>query len=416
MNSRRAFLGQVASGIGGLAIPHVVLGANDRVRFGIIGFGARGQEIARDALSCVNTEFTAISDIYGGHREKAKAIAPSIKTFVDYRLMLEEKDLDAVLISTPPHLHAEHFVASLEAGKHVYQEKIMAFSLNHAKRMRTAYEATKGRQVVQIGHQACSSGHVADAQSWISAGKLGQITAINTSMYRNTPHGKPQWSRYIKPDMTPENIAWNQFLGEAPQVPFDANRFQNWRLFWDYSGGNVHENMCQQAAFWYKVLGLKIPQAVTMTGGLFRWKDGREVPDTMNVSMVQSEQILFSWSSGFGNASPGMAEQVLGSDGTIVRALQIKYLPEKVNRADLEPIIGQAQTKRSAHMQNFIEAIRESKEVNCSFDLGFRVSIACAMAVESFRRGSTVRWDRINQEFIQTVVEADTASITALVD
>ncbi|MGA8027830.1 MAG: Gfo/Idh/MocA family oxidoreductase [Bryobacteraceae bacterium] len=400
MSSRRTFLGQVATGIGGLAIPGAVLGSNDRLRFGIIGYGARGQEIVRDALSCPNTEFAGVCDIYTDQRERAKSLAPSVKTFIDHRLMLEQKDLDLVLIATPQHLHCEHFVDSIQAGKHVYLEKTMAFSVEHARRMRAIYQPLKDKQVVQIGHQACSSGHVADAESFLSGGKLGQITGIDAAMYRNTPHGKPQWSRPIKPDMTPENIVWSKFLGDAPKVPFDANRYRNWRFFWDYSGGNVYENMCHQVAFWYKVLQLQIPQTVTMRGGLFVWKDGREVPDTMSVSMVQPEDLLFTWVSSFGNASLGVTEQVLGTDGTISRGMQIRYVPEKVNRPDAEALTGQTPSVRSAHMQNFIDAIRFGNQVNCPFDLGYRVSIACRMAVESYRQGRTVRWDDSKEEIV----------------
>jgi predicted dehydrogenase len=400
MSSRRKFLGQFATGIGGLALPETVLAANEKVRFGIIGYGARGQEIVRDALNCPNTDFAAVCDIYTAQREKAKAVNPAIQTFIDHRLMLEESDLDAVLIATPQHLHCEHFVDSIQAGKHVYQEKTMAFTVEHAKRMRAAYEPVRNKQVVQVGHQACSSGHVADVKNFLAGGKLGQITAIDATMYRNTPHGKPQWSRPLRPDMTPENIVWNKFLGEANKVPFDANRYENWRFFWDYSGGNVYENMCHQVAFWYKMLGLKIPSAVTMTGGLYLWKDGREVPDTMNVAMVQQEELLFSWASGFGNASLGVTEQVLGSDGTIMRGPQLRFLPEKMNAPQGEALIGDTPTLPSSHMRNFMDAIREGKEVNCPFELGFRVSIACRMAVESYRQGRTMRWDSTKEEIV----------------
>jgi predicted dehydrogenase len=354
----------------------------------------------RDALNCPNTEFSAVCDIYTEQRERAKTVAPGIKTFIDHRLMLEQQELDAVLIATPQHLHCEHFVDSIQAGKHVYQEKTMAFTVEHAKRMRAAYEPVKGKQVVQVGHQACSSGHVADAMTFLAGGKLGQITAIDATMYRNSPHGKPQWSRPVRPDMNPENIVWSKFLGEAPKVAFDANRYENWRFFWDYSGGNVYENMCHQVAFWYKALGLNIPQAVTMTGGLYLWKDGRQVPDTMNVSMNQPEEMLFSWVSGFGNASLGITEQVLGSDGAIVRGPQIRYLPEKMNTPGGEAVTGATPTMPSSHMRNFMDAIRAGKEINCPFELGFRVSIACRMAVESYRQGRTVRWDTGKEEIV----------------
>jgi predicted dehydrogenase len=219
-------------------------------------------------------------------------------------------------------------------------------------------------------------------------------------MYRNTPHGKPQWTRPIFPDMTPENIVWSSFLGGAPRVPFDANRYINWRFFWDYSGGNFYENMCHQLAFWYKVLGVQIPRSVTATGGIFLWKDGREVPDTMNVSMEHGEELLFSWDSGFGNDRLGVGESVLGTDGTIEKSQQIRYAPQKVNRPDGVEKLGQTRTEPRAHMQNFLDAIRTGKETNCPFDIGFKVSIACRMAVESYRKGRAVLWDPQREEIV----------------
>jgi predicted dehydrogenase len=217
-------------------------------------------------------------------------------------------------------------------------------------------------------------------------------------MYRNTPRGKPQWSRPVYPDMTVENIIWKAFLGPAPQHEFDPNRYVNWRFFWDYSGGNVYENMCHQIAFWYKVMNLEIPRAVTMTGGLYLWKDGREVPDTMSVAMEHAEEILFTWDSGFGNNQPGVSEEVLGTDGTISRSQQIRYIPQKVNRPSGVEMPGASATAPRAHMQNFLDCIRGSREPSCPFDLGYRVSIACRMAVESYRHGRTVRWNPEKEE------------------
>jgi predicted dehydrogenase len=201
--------------------------------------------------------------------------------------------------------------------------------------------------------------------------------------------------------MTSENILWNKFLGEAPKVPFDPNRYINWRFFWDYSGGNVYENMCHQVAFWYKVLGLQIPRAVTMTGGLYLWNDGREVPDTMNVSMEQPENILFSWLSGFGNNSPGMTEQVLGDDGSIFKSTdEIRYAPEKVNSPSGRQLTGKTPTAPHAHMQNFLDCIRSGKETNCPFELGFNVAVACRMAVESYRQKRTLHWETQKEEIV----------------
>ena len=126
----------------------------------------------------------------------------------------------------------------------------------------------------------------------------------------------------------------NRFWAVRRRAISTRNRYINWRFFWDYSGGNVYENMCHQVAFWYKVMGLQIPESVSMTGGIYLWKDGREVPDTMSVAMVHPEEILFSWDSGFGNSQLGSTEDVLGTDGTIAKGQQIRYLPQKVNRPD----------------------------------------------------------------------------------
>src|SRR5258706_3256900 len=106
-------------------------------------------------------------------------------------------------------------------------------------------------------------------------------------MYRNTPHGKPQWSRMarITSDMNPENILWKSFLGDAPAREFDANRYMNWRFFFDYLGGNVYENICHQMSFLYKALKLQVPRAVTMDGGIYLWKEGPESADPMDVSV-----------------------------------------------------------------------------------------------------------------------------------
>ena len=400
MNSRRNFIGRVATGLAGtIAAPSSVLGANDRIRLGIIGPGARGQEIAREALRCPNTEFAAAADVYTRRLEEFKAIAPGARTFLDYRYLLEDKSIDAVLIATPQHLHCEHFVASLEAGKHVYQEKTMAFTVDHAKKMRAACKKAAGR-VVQIGHQSCSSGQMTDAFNFLKTGKMGKITAIHAHMYRNTPHGKPQWSRPVYPDMTPENIIWRSFLGEAPQREFDANRYINWRFFWDYSGGNVYENMCHQLSFWYRALNLQIPSAVTMVGGGYLWKDGREVPDTMNVAMEHPEELLFSWDSCFGNNQLGSSEDVLGTDGTVSRSQQIRYLPQRVNNKDGNEMLGQSKTPPAAHMQNFLDCIRGGGEPNCPFDVGFRVSIACRMAVDSYLQNRRLRWDPVKEEVV----------------
>jgi predicted dehydrogenase len=402
MQSRRNFIGKVATGLAGTLAASNVLGANERIRIGIVGPGQRGAEILRQALACPNVEAIGAADVYTRRLDEVQQIVPGIKTYLDYRHLLDDKDIDAVLVATPQHLHAEHFVAALDAGKHVYQEKTMAFTVAHAKKMGAAAERAGVKRTVQIGHQWTSTGQFADAVTFLKPELMGKITYIHSHMYRNTPHGKPQWSRHVYPDMTAENIVWRAFLGEAPDRPFDANRFLNWRFFWDYSGGNVYENMCHQLSFWYKAMRLTIPRKVTMTGGLYLWKDGREVPDTMSVSMEHAEELLFTWDSGFGNERLGVTEDVLGDNGTVSHTMQgIRYQPEKKNRPDGTEMLGMTKADPKAHMQNFFDGIRgEVAEVNCPFELAYRVSIACRMAVESYRRERSVRWDAAKEEIV----------------
>jgi len=399
MDSRRKFIGTVATGLATTLASHTVLGANERINLGLIGAGARGLELARWAAACPNVHVAAVADVYTKSLENAQRSIPDVQLHGDHRRLLDDKTIDAVAIATPSHLHAAHFSDSLAAGKHVYQERTLAFHVEHAKLMRAAYRKA-ARQTVQVGHQACSSGHLKDACDFLAGGAVGKITALHMRSFRNTPHGKPHWSRPVYPSMSAQEIGWDAFLGDAPRRDFDANRFVNWRLFADYSGGSVHENMSQQLAFWYRALGLQIPDAVNMSGGTYLWRDGREIPDTMNVTLEQPERMLITWDSGFGNNQLGVSEDVLGTDGTLARGQAIRYLPQKINRPDGIEILGRSATAPAAHMQNFIDCIRSGREPNCPFDLGYRVSVACAMAIESYRLGRTVRWDRVREEIV----------------
>jgi predicted dehydrogenase len=397
--SRRQFISQVASGLAGtFAAPSGVLGANDRIRLGLVGAGERGVQILREALVCGNTEAASIADVYSRRLEAARCAFPGARLCRDPRELFEDPTVDAVLIATPQHLHAAQCAAALEAGKHVYVERVLAFTVEEARRLRDTFQ--RRPRVVQVGHQICSSGLMEDALRFLASGKVGKITAIHAHMFRNTPHGRPPWVRPVYSDLTPDSLDWPSFLGSAAPREFDARRYANWRLYWDYSGGNLTEGLSQQLAFWYKALNLRIPSAATMTGGVLLWKDGREVPDTMSVSFQHAEEILFTWHSGFGNSQPGVSEEVLGTDGTIIRGQQIRYVPQKVNQPEAAETQGRARTEPNAHMRNFLESIRSGLEPACPFELGYRVSIACRMALESYLRQRTVRWDPEREQIL----------------
>jgi len=192
MDSRRHFLGKVASGLAGTlaAVPAQVLGANERIRAGFIGFGDRATELFNHLRACPNTEAAAFCDIYTKQLDRAKGLAPGAATYLDYRRLLEDKSLDAIVIATPQHLHAEHFCAALDAGKQCVSGKDDGVHGGSRQAHARGLPQDAGKHAVQIGHQSCSSGHMTDVQQFLSdPERMGKITMIDMHMYRNTRTG-----------------------------------------------------------------------------------------------------------------------------------------------------------------------------------------------------------------------------------
>ena len=267
-STRRDFIKATAISTAALLVsPSSVLGANDRVRVGMIGVGARGQDLLKQLLAVPDAQLVAIADIYSRSRDQARQLAPGIQTLDDHRRLLEMKDLDGIIVASPLHLHAHHFLDVLASGKDLYSEKTMTWSIPEAEECLAA--ANKSDRVVQIGLQHESSGSLADAKKWIKDGMLGKITQVESWMSRNSPHGQGQWVRPVPSDCNPQNVNWNAFLNGRPDRPFDANKFINWRLFWEFSGGNVTENMVHQMAWIMSALELPLPSAAYMSGGVF---------------------------------------------------------------------------------------------------------------------------------------------------
>jgi predicted dehydrogenase len=404
---RREFLKQAAAGAAvGLVYPSTrVLGANDRVRLGIVGPGARGQELMKEFLKVPNVEFVAVADVYTRRHEEAKQIAPAVKAFDDHRRLLDLKDVDAVIVATPLHCHARHFLDALAAGKDLYCEKTMTWSIAEADACLEA--AKKSSRVVGIGLQHQSSGQLADARQWIKDGLVGKVTHVESWMSRNTPRGKGQWVRQIPPDCNAANVRWDAFLNGRQRRPFDANQFINWRFFWDFSGGNVTENMVHQIAWVMRALDLPLPTAAYMSGGVFSEKDGREVPDTIAVTLDFPNDLVVTWQSTFSNKRYGIGDRILGSHGTIERlmgatdmvtgrsASGLRYYPEKDNRPDGTPLSGE--TKDQDHMANFVECVRSRKEPNAHVEIGYRSAVAAHMANMSYRQRQRVTRGAIQQ-------------------
>ena len=390
MIDRRQFLGNAGKGLAvAAAWPTMrALGANDRIRIGLIGAGDRGQQDLREALKQPNIECVAVADAYSRRRDEMKQNLPSIETYDDPMRLLERKDIDAVINATPLHLHTKYFLAALDAGKDLYSEKTMTWNIPEATQCLNAAKSSK--QVVQIGLQHESSGELADTKKWIGDGLAGTITMVEAWMSRNTPHGKGQWVRPVPSDCNPDHVNWKLFLSNRPNAPFDANKFINWRLYREFSGGNITENMVHQIAWIMSALNLDLPKAATMSGGVFSEKDGREVPDTIAVTLEFPDLVVL-WQSTFSNSHYGLGEHFLGSNGTIehvsgstdmVTGKQtggLTYYPEKLNRPN--GTVLQGENRSEEHMANWFSCIRSrSQKTYAPVQTGYKSAIAAHMS------------------------------------
>jgi predicted dehydrogenase len=383
-HTRRTFLKQAALGTAAvLAYPtSKVLGANDRVRVAMIGVGDRGNDLLGQILKVPGAEVVAMADVYSRRRDQAKGRVPGIQTFDDHRRVLDMKDIDAVIVASPLHIHCRHFLDTLAAGKDLYSEKTMTWSIPEADRCLGAAKASN--RVIQIGLQHQSSGSLVDAKQMIKDGAIGKVTSVESWMGRNTPHGKGQWVRPVPSDCTAQNVNWSAFLNGRPEIPFDPYKLINWRLFWEFAGGNCAENMVHQIAWIMGALELPLPSAAYMSGGVFSEKDGREVPDTIAVTL-DFPDVVVTWQSTFSNKHYELGDHILGSDGTFEHHFEepLQYWPEKTNRPIGDATRGK--TKDQDHMANWIDCVRSRGVPNSPPEIGYRSAIAVHMSNLSYK-------------------------------
>lgn len=279
----------------------------------------------------------------------------------------------------------------------------MAFNPEHARRMRRAFEGS-GR-VVQIGMQMQSGPGYFKVRELATPERLGTVTLIETHHFRNSPYGG--WIRKEVPsDCDAQHIDWALFEGEARHYAFDPDRYLNWRFYFDYSGGNMFENMVHQIGFWYQLLDLKIPETVSMVGANY-YSPKMHMPDVMAVSYKLPGKILMTWSSTFSNDFYGEQQGCLfGTKGTIMhtQSNKVYYVPrgQASGEGSSDKPIGNPEyvDNTDIHMQNWFDCIRSRKEPNCPFEFGCRTAIACQMAVASYRRGVPVHWDPETEDIV----------------
>jgi len=307
--------------------------ANDRIRAAFFGCGARAHELMEAMMAHPQFEIAAVSDAYKGRIERAqdrirarRGAAPRV--LKDYREALADKSIDAVVVATPDHWHKQMVVEALEAGKDVYCEKPLTYRSSEGLEIIAAAKRTA--RIVQVGSQGMSSMTQNHARELIQAGKLGKVTMIRAAYNRNTASGA--WIYPIPPDAGPETVNWEMFLGPAPKRPFSLERFFRWRCYEDYSGGIATDLFVHLCTTIHYLMNAKMPKRVMAMGELYRWKESREVPDTLNAVLEYPEGFTVNLSSTFNNQSSSEASfMFLGTEGTVsVGWGELRYWPENV--------------------------------------------------------------------------------------
>lgn len=304
--------------------------ANDRIQIGVIGCGARSQQLMDALLVQPQARITGVVDAYKGRIERTlDHVKGSAKPFATYTDLLADKSIDAVVIATPDHWHRAMVIDALRAGKDVYCEKPLTYRASEGAEI--AREAKERSRIVQVGSQGVSSPLQQKAREIIRSGRLGQITLIRAARNRNTPSGA--WLYPIPPDASPSTVNWEMFLGPAPKRPFSLERFFRWRCFEDYSGGIATDLFVHLCTTIHYLMGAKMPSKAVALGQLYRWKENRDVPDTINGVLEYPEGFAVNLSATFNNQG-GSEEtfEFLGTEGTLKLANGLTFVPE--NGAD----------------------------------------------------------------------------------
>ncbi len=302
---------------------------NDRIQVGVIGVGARVQSGLLDAaLAVPGVEVIGVCDAYKGRVARAlERPGNKAKDYGDYRAMLADKSIDAVVIATPDHWHKQQTIEALAAGKDVYLEKPMTLTIDDGPEIYGAAE--KSGRILQIGSNGMSSKLQETAREIIKSGKLGEINLVRANYDRNTESGA--WIYPIPPDADPTTVNWEMFVGPAPKRPFSLERFFRWRAYWDYSGGISTDLFVHLMTTIHYVMGATAPELVVATGANYRHKKTHEVPDTLNASVVYGkENFSVSLSGTFNSAAASESGfMILGHEGSLVfRGDRLVFTPE----------------------------------------------------------------------------------------
>jgi len=437
--SRRKFLGITATTAGAAFAAKTILldpeplfasaragGANDRLRFGIIGIGMQGNWLLSSAVGLPGVECVRACDLYDGRHTLAREITNKADLPVTrrYQELLDDKSIDCLIAAVPDHWHKKVVVDAVSAGKDIYCEKPMSHTAAEGVEMADAQKRT-GR-IVQIGSQRVSSQVCKKAKDMIAEGMIGDLMLVEGWLGRNDPTGA--WEYPPPPDLSPETLDWDTWQGTVPKRPFSPEIFARWRCWKEYGTGVAGDLLVHLVSGMMFVLGWNEPPKRAMAmGGILRWKDGRNMPDVhaslyqygeipvymrLNLGTEMPETYRFQGSKGilelteFGlTFTPQSGKDTAPSyyTGSFPRALREAY--EKQWHADNNPKLGQEPMPESItikapdfddvrlHLWNFFEAVRTRKPVVEDAFFGHNAALACHMANESYFRQAAVTWD-----------------------
>lgn len=434
MESRRDFirkssLSALGLTIGGLGMSAKsygkIIGSNNRVRVGIVGFSDRFRHSLLPAFNShakvLDFEFAALSDIWDRRRKEGAAYIRE-KTGGDVALcrnndeLYERGDIDAVIISTADFQHAFHLTEAAKAGKDAYCEKPFAETMDDAN---MALDAVNGSGIiVQIGSQRRSGGNYHAANEYIRSGQFGDIVMVEMCWNVNQP------GRWRLPALTASiresDTDWTRFLVNRPYEAWDPRKYLEYRLFWPYSSGIPGQWMCHQIDTVHWFTGLAYPRSVTANGGIYQWKDGRTNADTLTAvfdygpldSRDDGFQVVYS--SRFSN-SAGETKELYYSNGGMLdldrnrvtptgglqdgaaRAMGLEAnLLEEYRLPDVQAASG-ANTGgdflTDAHMRNWMDCVRSRQTPNAPVEAGYNHAVACIMANAAYRTGTRAIFD-----------------------
>lgn len=304
---------------------------NSQIGLGFIGAGIRATQLMEEFKNIAGVRPVAVSDLYDGYLERAKQQLGDVQTTKRYEAVLDNKEVDAVVIATPDHWHKKIVLDALAAGKHVYVEKPMTWSIGEGLEIIRAVE--RSGKLLQVGSQGKTSALTAKAREIVQSGRLGKVTMIRMANHRNNPEGA--WVYPVPPDASPATIDWERFLGPAPRRPFDANVFFRWRCWWEYSGGVATDLFVHLLTWLHYVMDVKAPKAAVSQGGLYRWLDGRTVPDVME-TIYEYDGFLADMYVHLACGAPTPNTRIFGTEGTLEVEEERLIVYEHPQRPDVQ--------------------------------------------------------------------------------